>query len=254
MSDASELQFDQAEFREHPGTTVCAVCGTGILGSYFQVNGRVVCEACRYRVEASLNEGSGAGRFVRALGAGTAAAIAGAVLYYAIGALTGYEFGLIAIVVGFAVGAAVRWGSRGRGGWRYQTLAMGLTYLSITGTYIPPIISAVLERDRAGHTTAQEAAVTPAAADDPATTSEEAPGARRLGAAGLLLAIVLLFALACAAPFLAGAQNLMGLIIIGIGLYEAWKINKRVPLTITGPHALARPPATMSEARSVSSV
>jgi hypothetical protein len=25
-------------------------------------------------------------------------------------------------------------------------------------------------------------------------------------------------------------------------LYEAWKINRRTELTITGPHVLARPP------------
>jgi hypothetical protein len=28
----------------------------------------------------------------------------------------------------------------------------------------------------------------------------------------------------------------MGLFIIGIGLYEAWKLNKRVDVEITGPH------------------
>ncbi len=250
MSEPFELQFDQAEFQGARDTAVCAVCGTGILGSYFQINGRVACEACRYRVEASFNSGSGSGRFVRALGAGTAAAVAGAVLYYAISALTGYEFGLIAIVVGVAVGAAVRWGARGRGGWRYQTLAMALTYLSITATYIPPIVSAILERDGARRASAQQAA-TPAsekdasaAAGDPSTTPTADPvRPRRPGLGSVLILIVLLIALACAAPFLAGVQNAMGLIIIGIGLYEAWKINKRVPLTITGPHAIARPPA-----------
>ncbi len=41
-----------------------------------------------------------------------------------IAALTGYEFGLIAVLVGLAVGIAVRKGSSGRGGWRYQVLAM----------------------------------------------------------------------------------------------------------------------------------
>ena len=31
----------------------------------------------------------------------------------------------------------------------------------------------------------------------------------------------------------------MGLIIIGIGLYEAWKFNRKGQVTITGPHAIA---------------
>src|SRR5262245_22901911 len=210
MSDASELQFDRAEFQGARDSAVCAVCGRGILGSYFQVNGRMTCEACRDRVEASFNEGSSAGRFVRALGAGIAAAVAGAAVYYAIAALTGYEFGLIAIVVGVGVGAAVRWGARGRGGWRYQTLAMALTYLSITATYIPPIVSAVLERDRAGHASLQQASTassqsdaTAAPADAGSTQAADSQAPRRLGLGGVLIAIVLLMALACAAPFLA---------------------------------------------------
>jgi hypothetical protein len=61
-----------------------------------------------------------------------------------------------------------------------------------------------------------------------------------------VLALALLLAFACAAPFLAGVQNLMGLVIIGIGMYEAWKLNKRVPLVISGPHAIAPAPAPIA--------
>jgi hypothetical protein len=28
----------------------------------------------------------------------------------------------------------------------------------------------------------------------------------------------------------------MGIVIIGIALYAAWKMNKKAPLVITGPH------------------
>ncbi len=48
-----------------------------------------------------------------------------------------------------------------------------------------------------------------------------------------------MLAIAFAAPFLAGVENIMGLIIIAIGMYEAWKLNRRVELVITGPHGLA---------------
>ncbi len=41
------------------------------------------------------------------------------------------------------------------------------------------------------------------------------------------------------APFLMGADSIIGLIIIAIGLYEAWKLNKRNPIVITGPFDLA---------------
>jgi hypothetical protein len=56
-----------------------------------------------------------------------------------------------------------------------------------------------------------------------------------------LLAIV--FALSLAAPFLAGVQNLVGLLIIGVALWEAWKFNARQPLSISGPHELGVHPA-----------
>ena len=185
----------------------------------------------------------------------------GSALYYAVSALTGYEVGLIAIVVGFAVGSAVRWGSNGRGGKRYQALAMMLTYLAIVTTYIPPIIqgfreaaadeSAVAE---AADESASADAVAPDAADAPAAaatpdgapaepeTTDAAASALPSGAAGGAIALILLLAIACVAPFLAGFENIMGIIIIGIGLYEAWKLNRRATLEITGPHTLARPP------------
>jgi hypothetical protein len=48
-----------------------------------------------------------------------------------------------------------------------------------------------------------------------------------------------LLGIALAAPFLGGVENLLGIIIIGVGLYEAWKLNRHQPVVITGPHVLA---------------
>jgi hypothetical protein len=237
MSNSADLQFDRAEFPEAAAPTGCAFCQAPLVASYFQVNGRMACEGCRYRMEAAEPGGLGVGRFARAVGAGTAAAIAGALLYYAISALTGYEFGLIAIVVGFAVGSAVRWGSKGRGGWRYQVLAMALTYLAIVATYVPPIIKELREQD--GKSASAAADGSAAAASTEATAEAKTPPS--LGA--FLISLAVFTAFVCAVPFLAGLQNIMGIVIIGIGLYEAWKLNKRIPLTITGPHTLNRAPA-----------
>jgi disulfide bond formation protein DsbB len=66
------------------------------------------------------------------------------------------------------------------------------------------------------------------------------------GAPKLLVALVFLLVLACAAPFLAGAQNILGLIIIGFGVYQAWKINRVHTVVLTGPHAIASPSAAHS--------
>ena len=50
--------------------------------------------------------------------------------------------------------------------------------------------------------------------------------------------------LICALPFLQGIQNVVGILILSFGLYEAWKLNRHVELVITGPHAIAAVPAT----------
>ncbi len=60
--------------------------------------------------------------------------------------------------------------------------------------------------------------------------------------------MLLILAIACAAPFLAGFENIIGIVIIGIGLYEAWKLNRRSTVAITGPHTLARPPVEAASA------
>jgi hypothetical protein len=233
MSDGP-LQFDRAEYEQPSSSPSCERCERQLTQAYYQVNGQVVCPGCVEQLRAERTGGSRAGRVVRSVGAGFAAAVLGAVLYYAISAMTGYEFGLIAIVVGFGVGAAVRWGSNGRGGWAYQTLAIALTYLAIVGTYIPPIFSGLKNAQAASATSTQ---VSGASASDQAAPSDVRDAAPTAGQA--MVAIILLLLLACAAPFLAGFQNVIGIIIIGIGLYEAWKLNRRTPFDVTGPHPVA---------------
>jgi hypothetical protein len=231
VSEAPDVQFDKAEFEETAAAqTTCAECNGALAGYYYDVNGRTVCERCRYTIESRFNSGSGAGRFARAFGLGLVAAALGSALYYGVGALTGYEFGLIAIVVGLMVGAAVRRGSNGRGGWAYQGLAIALTYLAIVSTYVPPILEGISEMEPA------QAAVEQVSLEQPPPAEvEEAIS----GPAAVAIAVAIIFVIACAAPFLAGVQNIIGIVIIGIGLYEAWKMNRRATLTISGPHALA---------------
>jgi hypothetical protein len=234
MAEDTSLQFDRAEFEQAPTPAQCAECRRTLTSSYYEVNGQTVCEACRYTIESRPTAGSSVGRFARATA-----------LYYAIRELTGYELGLIAIVVGFGVGTAVRWGSNDRGGWRYQTLAIALTYLSITANYVPSIMS---ELNSAPEQEASESAsaAEPAASTTPvAATPAETPAtteASTTTAGSPVLAIAIVFVIALALPFLGGVENIIGLIIIGIGLYEAWKLNKRTAIAITGPHMIGRPP------------
>ena len=195
-------------------------------------------------MQSSTSKGSSGTRFLRALVAGVVAAAAGAALYFLVAKLTGYEFGLIAIVVGFAVGTAVRWGSYVRGGWRYQTLAMALTYFAIVSTTIPDIIEGFRA---AAAEEASASGVQPVSADAQPTTAAATSATETVQETSLaagLVGIVALVVLAAALPFLQGIQNIIGIVIIAIGLYEAWKLNKREVLTITGPHSVAaRAPA-----------
>jgi hypothetical protein len=260
VGEERDLQFEKAEYSGgRAASATCAFCRKEIADSYYGVGDKVACERCRMEIELERSSCSGAGRFARAAMFGSAAAALGAGLYFGVAALTGYEFGLIAIVVGFMVGAAVRAGSKGRGGWLYQGLAMFLTYNAIVATYVPQVYKALRDptqtaegqaaSDPGSSPAAGPGPETPAAA--PETPQSPAPPERvGLGTAllGLGLGLAFLFVLAYAVPFLAvfeSGKNVIGLVIVGIGLYEAWKLNKRVPLEITGPFRVgaAPPPA-----------
>jgi hypothetical protein len=260
------LQFDVAESptasEAARSVAACKGCGKPITDVYFQVNGSIACADCRALIERP--RGTPLGRAVRATSFGVLAAIAGAILYTAVAAITGFEFALVAIVVGFMVGAAVRKGSAGRGGRPYQVLAVLLTYLSVVSINVPLIINdfAAKERTRS-HTAAStqmdtirvsasgpvSAATNPAASRDSGMTVVQAgtptPAPRAVKArlphvqyGKVLLALVALLLLAARVPFLAGFSNIIGLIIIGVAVLQAWRLNRRVTLNITGPYRL----------------
>ena len=128
------------------------------------------------------------------------------------------------------VGKAVRKGSGSLGGKKYQALAMVLTYFSISSTYVPPLTKAFYAA-AAKH----EQIETSAPAQSPAGTS--AP--RRKVQLGVVPFYGFMFVLALAAPVLSGFRNILGTIIMGIGLWEAWKFNRRVDVKFTGPFAVA---------------
>ena len=132
----NELQFDKADYAGAGSDTptVCAPCQNALAGEYFHVNEQPFCGTCKAEVERVLGGSPGPAGFVKAALGGIAGGIAGALIYYLVLAVTGYEIGIIAIAVGFLVGKGVRWGTGNRGGRLYQALAVGLTYVAIVST------------------------------------------------------------------------------------------------------------------------
>ncbi len=279
-----DLSFDKAEFEDDGREFACSFCGKELLGSYFQINGTESCEQCRYETEALQTSGSGTGRLVRAVLGGFVAAVLGSLLYYAVLSLTGYEIGLIAIAVGFMVGWAVRWGAQHRGGWAYQGLAVGLTYLAIVSTYVPflfqtaeemgideaAIEEAMAEGDGSGliyevgtHVGPTEGKADPALANRPADPSQEPLTAdlaaegnpelveevslAELGFAETALVVLGGLSLLLALPFLGGFENVIGLVIIFFALAQAWGMNKKLVLEIEGPFAVGDRPTPTAQ-------
>ena len=176
----------------------CRSCRVRIDGEYFTVNQQPLCPSCRERVVRGLVLAGGS--FSRALGFGVLAAAAGAALYYAVAALTGYELGIIAIVVGVVVGKAVRRGAGTLSHWSYRALGLGLTWASISATYLPPI----LESMRASTADAK--------------------------------AVIMAFVFALFVPILLGAKGeIMSVIILAIGLWEGWRFSAAPVISVEGP-------------------
>jgi hypothetical protein len=241
------LQFDHAEGdASSPGETTCAACKQRITTTYYEINGTVTCQRCRSQILGAWNRGSPGARFAKALGLGAVAAALGAALYFGIEALTGYEFGLVAIVVGFMVGAAVHKGSNGRGGWRYQVLAMFLTYSAVVATD-----SSLIARELAKEFRARADSVKASAAPEltmgsaaagtsikPDSAATKGPARPSLGA--FVVALAVLLGLAYAAPIMIGVSSPLHLLIAGFALYEAWKLNRGVALRVTGPYQVVQ--------------
>jgi ribosomal protein S27E len=270
-SRSEPLQFDTAEGEAGRATRAtaasCVRCSAPITTAYYEVNGAVICPRCRATI--ANPAGSRARRVASALGLGALAAVGGSILYFAVAAITGREFGLVAIVVGFMVGKAVRKGSHGRGGWAYQTIAVSLTYLAIVSTYIPLVAKEFQHTAArsvgqdlgpvrgADSTMAPNDSTAPASADSLASAAQPDSGfaieqagkplstprfgrpPAHLGFGTVLLGIGALILLAAIIPIAAGFSNIIGLLIIGIAVFEAWKLNRRVVLQITGPYRVS---------------
>src|SRR5260221_6640711 len=220
MEDTSKgvPQFPTAEFAPNSPTMTCAACRRPIEGAYFQINGANACPECTSKLQAQSPADSHAA-FVRALAFGAAGAVAGFALYVVVALATGLMIGLVSLAVGFIVGKAMRFGSRGVGGRRYQIAAALLTYIAVSMSAVPIAI----------HQMREHRAQTP-------TSATAAPAKAPLS---IPKAIGVLALLGIASPILElrdPAHGLIGLIILFVGIRFAWRFTAGRSLAVSGPH------------------
>jgi len=225
MSDSTGLQFERMEGAAPAAAASCAACQRGIPDVYYETAGKVFCEPCKQAALVAQAGGSRVGRLFKAVALGSLAAALCSVGWYAIVKLTGYEIGLVAIVVGLVVGGAVRFGCQARGGWPYQILAVLLTYVSIGVSYVPLVMDAMRVEAEKLEAAEQEARQTTGEAGEP-STPETREAAIVFGSVAVALMLPVLQVM---------DGGFIGLLIVGFALYEAWKINVRQGLAFSGP-------------------
>src|SRR5437870_4658417 len=98
-----DLQFQRAEYAG--AGPACAFCKKAAGPSYYQVGQAVACPACADQLRA-LQSRPERGVMLRAALYGLGAAIAGCILFALI-SLTGFQFSIVAILVGYMVGKAM---------------------------------------------------------------------------------------------------------------------------------------------------
>lgn len=222
----------------------CSSCSTILSDLYYVANGNTICSSCADHLGQTKPLPPGAKGLLRAVTFGAGAAALGTIAYFAVLALTGYEIGWIAVGVGWLVGRAVRKGGYGRGGRKLQLIAACLTYCSIVGSYIPLIVKeiATAKETTAAVTTANAPKALTPGATPVSSPAAHPPDVGSVSVAQMLLALLVLFAVSLAAPFLAGLENIVGLFIIFLGLFEAWRINRLPTMDLSGPFSLAAAP------------
>lgn len=193
----------------------CQACQSPIEHEYFTTGEHRLCSRCGQALAQQLSRGP-EGAFPRALGFGFGGGVLGAALYYAVAAISGYELGIIAIVVGILVGKGVRKGAGLHQHWVYPALGIALTYLAIVSTYVPQVLEAFATNS--GTLTEGVYSVD--------SSSGGTSGAR----------VVLAFLFSLVVPFVMLAQfEIWGPIILAVGLWEGWRYARGARLEVSGP-------------------
>jgi uncharacterized protein (DUF983 family) len=226
MTENAPPQFATAEY----STTSCNSCGQKISGPFYRVKGAPTCTDCTRRLQQGQPEDSHAA-FVRALLCGAGAAVVGFIIYVAFALSTGLVIGYVSLAVGYLVGKAVSFGSRGVGGRRYQISAALMTYMAVSLAAVPIAISVHMKHknDAPQAQARTSSAATPAVSDSASAAKPKIGFAQAVGTLTLV---------GLASPFLGlrdPLHGVIGLIILLVGVRIAWQLTAARPPQITGP-------------------
>jgi hypothetical protein len=226
-------QFGSAEYAGVAGTEHCQYCHQPLGRRYYRVNGAMACSACGERAQHELPKDSH-GLFTRGLTCGIGGAILGLIIYAVFAITTGLMIGYVSLAVGYIVGKAIKKGSRGAGGRKYQIAAVALTYAAVSLAAVPIYISIYAKNRRPAPSTQVEQQ--PALDADQQQQQPEQPRAQRMGLGAALLQLTFI---GLASPFLELAgdpfHGLIGLVILFVGIRIAWQIAAGTETQIYGP-------------------
>ena len=255
------LQFDTAipsvpaEADSKQQGVSCIGCRRPLRDQYYDVDGQSACRSCRDEAARLAETPREWGVFARACLFGFVAAILGAIVYYAVIAITNFEIGIVAIAIGFMVGYGIRMATKGRGGRRFQVVALVLTYWAVGLAYMPLVLGEMLKEEESQQADAQpDAPDTPVALDalaaSDAPEAPEAPDTLAAPAAverlNLPLAFAFFVGFSFALPVLAVVSSLPGGLIsaaiIAFGMQQAWQMTAAPQPQITGPYRIGAGP------------
>jgi hypothetical protein len=223
---SGDLQFQTAEAVDNRPR--CPLCQTAMEGPYYQIQGVNVCPACAEARRTQQELPDSRQKFLRAFLYGSGAAFASWVVWSVVEIATGMQLGILAIGVGWAVGTAIRKGTVGHTSRKYQIMAVLLTYLAISMSFIPLLLSEMVKKgDPAKNAAAQQKGA------PPVTVKPEGPPP------SLGLALLGLGVMALVSPLLGAVVNfpmgLIGVFIVFLGLQRAWLLTKPDDALIAGP-------------------
>ena len=239
---ATPLQFDAADVGSAPPAVSCAACKRAITGEYYQINNVITCARCKAQVETQLAaKGSRGGRLLKATGLGLLGGLAGAAVWYIVLAWAEWQIGIIAVLVGFLAGRGVRRGSGGRGGRRYQVLAVAITWFSVGAVFVPFAFKGANQAVASRNDSAAVADSAPRAATPDSAISAATPVASAGATASAPKRMSLLMALGATAifvlilPVVVVKADPLTVMFVAIALWEAWRQNRALQLAIRGP-------------------